>query len=398
LAALARRLGVPFDAIDDLVQETLLWAWSQRQTLRSEQRFDAWLDAICRNRCRMYLRARFGVGRSRSGIITSLDSMDRPLSGGNDEPLEERDIPDANAVDPLEALSHQDLALLLDRALGELPAPARKVLEVRYVDELSEREGAQALGLSCSAFQARLHRARHQLREVFEGPLRAEAEAFGLPVANTAESAGWQETRIWCNLCGRRRLRGIFAREPDGEMQLRLRCPDCSERYDVDIYGSMGMAGMTGLGGLKAFRPALNRTMHFLVETGINNLSRGVGPCPHCGKLVPIRVLRPEEAIGHISGSPVLCWIMFECPEPGCEKSRPWPCFMHSAVEPLIWFHPVAQRFMREHPRWITTPETVIEYAGQTAIRFRIVDVTSTAQLSVFAEPTTLQVLGTLVE
>jgi hypothetical protein len=45
-----------------------------------------------------------------------------------------------------------------------------------------------------------------------------------------------------------------------------------------------------------------------------------------------------------------------------------------------------------EHLRWVTTPETLANYAGRPAIRFRLVDVANSAQLLVFADPVTLQI------
>ena len=47
-----------------------------------------------------------------------------------------KDIPDRTVPDPLEVLSRQDMALLLDRALGSLSADARQVVELCYLLEL----------------------------------------------------------------------------------------------------------------------------------------------------------------------------------------------------------------------------------------------------------------------
>ena len=49
LLRLAQRRGVTPDALDDVVQETLIEAWQHLSHLRSLERFDAWLDGICRN-------------------------------------------------------------------------------------------------------------------------------------------------------------------------------------------------------------------------------------------------------------------------------------------------------------------------------------------------------------
>jgi DNA-directed RNA polymerase specialized sigma24 family protein len=58
LLRLARLNGVSPDAADDIVQETLFEAWHHLSNLREPQRFDAWLDGICRNVCKRQFRAR----------------------------------------------------------------------------------------------------------------------------------------------------------------------------------------------------------------------------------------------------------------------------------------------------------------------------------------------------
>src|SRR5579885_2509567 len=57
LLRLARTLGVPADAADDVVQEALLGAWRGRDRLRHAGHLDPWLTAIARNHARMYLRS-----------------------------------------------------------------------------------------------------------------------------------------------------------------------------------------------------------------------------------------------------------------------------------------------------------------------------------------------------
>src|SRR5262247_3424023 len=57
LLSLAYLQGVPSEAAEDVVQETLLTAWRQLDTLRAPERFDAWLDGICRHRCQMQARS-----------------------------------------------------------------------------------------------------------------------------------------------------------------------------------------------------------------------------------------------------------------------------------------------------------------------------------------------------
>ncbi len=58
LARIAQARGVDTNAIDDVVQETLLEAWSHLGRLSSPAGFHAWIDEICRNVCRRYARSR----------------------------------------------------------------------------------------------------------------------------------------------------------------------------------------------------------------------------------------------------------------------------------------------------------------------------------------------------
>src|SRR5215813_11446175 len=53
---LAQLRGVPPDAIEDVVQETLLEAWRHLDRLQSLQGFQPWIEEICRNVYRRYAR------------------------------------------------------------------------------------------------------------------------------------------------------------------------------------------------------------------------------------------------------------------------------------------------------------------------------------------------------
>jgi len=393
LLRLARALGVPAADADDVAQETLLAAWRGRDRLRDPGRVDAWLDAIGRNHCRMYLRTHGARSPAQRRTQTHPAPRVAPARRAHDGDADvgpvgdAGEMPDPLAVDPLEELDRQDLAALLDRALGHLPAPARTVLEVRYVSELPEREAAASLGVSVPALEGRLHRARDSLRGVLAGPLRAEAEAFGLIPAGAAGLPDWRASRLWCTLCGRRHLLGAFAPWPDGRHELRLRCPACSARHGLDIYRSKGIVP---LDGLRSFRPALTRMMRALADHTERTLATGQDVCVHCGAPARRRVVGPDELPAGIPGGLNQHWVITECRTPGCGGLGAW-----SAVEPALWFHPAARRFMAVHPRWITLPETLVEHEGRPAIRFQLGDAIGTARLTALADPRTLRILAT---
>ncbi len=175
LLRLARLRGVPADVAEDVVQETLLEAWRCVDRVYDPTGIHRWLDEICRNICRRYARGHALEQRHAHLPIPAPDD-----DGDDATTALLNDIPDSDAADPIEELTRQDMALLLDHALGLLPGNAREVVELCYLRELPQREATDRLGLSLSALEARLHRARRQLRALFNGPLRGEAEAFGL--------------------------------------------------------------------------------------------------------------------------------------------------------------------------------------------------------------------------
>ncbi|HKW21924.1 MAG TPA: RNA polymerase sigma factor, partial [Ktedonobacterales bacterium] len=217
LQRLARARQVAPDAIDDVIQETLLEAWKSLEQLRDETRFAAWLDGICRNVCLRYQR--------RQGILRTRET---PFSPSESEPDDESalalQLADPDTFDPAEELSRQDMALLLDRALGYLSPESRAAVEQRYLAEAPQRELAARMGLSLSALEARLHRARGQLLHVLSHDLREDALALGLAIL-PADAVGWRKTQITCYLCGRVRMEGIFEPMAGGRINMRLRCP-----------------------------------------------------------------------------------------------------------------------------------------------------------------------------
>src|SRR5262249_20321477 len=71
----------------------------------------------------------------------------------------------AQAPDPLDMLLQDERRVLVRDALWRLPRRDREILLLKYTEDWSCRELAGHLGVSESAVEARLHRARKRLRE-----------------------------------------------------------------------------------------------------------------------------------------------------------------------------------------------------------------------------------------
>lgn len=368
LSRLARKHGVAPDATDDVVQETLLEAWRHFDNLRNPERFDAWLDGICRNVCLRWTHAQGKMLRQQTTppVFSFSDDSEDAWEPGGADPL---------ALDPFEELDRQDLSSLLDRALGYLPGTTRQALEMRYLEELSQREVAQRLGLTIKALEVRLVRARRQLRQVLSTDLRTEAEDFGLALDQEA-AAGWRETRIWRMFCARGYLQGVLEPLPDGRVNLRMRCLTCNHEW-------IKSGGMIELYGLKSFRPAWNRVLQVSTKHWISMPHRQ--ECPYCRKPAEVRLLKSGEFLPWLVSYEGLRFVM-ECSS--CDAQNSY------YVGGAIWQHPVAQQFMTQHPRWINEPELLVEYADQPAFRVCLTDITSAARLIMLLHVQTMQVLA----
>ena len=365
LLHLAQLNGVGLDSVEDVVQETFLEAWRSLPRLREPARLSAWLDGICRNVCKRYLHAK--ASTPQSPLPENLDGE----SLGSSVSL---------VINPVEDLEHQDRQVLLDRALSHLEESTRVLIELCYLAELPQREVAERLGLSLGALEQNLYRARRQLHQIFHGALREDAQAFGLNLRED-EAMGWQETRLWCFVCGKRYLRGVLEHNPGGGTAMRLRCPGCSPRYDTDFTNT---ATVPGLGPLRSFRPALKRVM----QAGAHYYQACLTQqhCPTCQSRVQIQIVDRSTLLAPRSlydTLPLGIYAHVNCPSCGtglCEAYIP-------ALRNLV----IRDFLLR--PRITYEPATFTTYEGSAAVRFRLVDRSSSESLTVLAHPRTLHVL-----
>lgn len=376
----ARMHGVAPDAVDDVVQETLLEAWRHLEALRNPDRIDAWLNGILRNVCLRWSHTQSKLATHQIPLL----HMD-PEDGSASRAAPELELPDSSTFDPVEELSRQDMQVLLDRALTHLPNKTREAIELYYLAELPQREAALRLGLTIHALETRLYRARRQLRQLLNSELRSEAEAFGLQVAQDT-TVGWRQTRELCRNCGCHYQLGMLEARPDGHGFLQTRCPSC-----CTLWGNTNTSGwMPELYGLHSFRPAFKRLGTHMRSFMPQALVAGTYACHACGKLAKLRAVAPGEQYGQFIAHNNY-ELVLECPACG-EIQSMW------ALGAIFWSHPDLNAFVERYPRWIAEREVMLEYANQPALRFRLLDSASNAQFSIIAHYSTLQVLATFQE
>lgn len=147
-------LAITGDEVDarDAVQQASLKAWRELPRLREPGSFDAWLDRILTNECRMALRTR-RRRRLREIPVSHLD------------PARGLDVAAAPAPGPADRAEELEI---LEAAFDRLHPDARAMLVLHYLQNRSIGEIATQLSLPASTVKWRLHRARNALEQALD--------------------------------------------------------------------------------------------------------------------------------------------------------------------------------------------------------------------------------------
>jgi len=354
LVAICAYLSGEIDAAEDLAQETLLEAWRHENNLRDPKRRRQWLVGIARNVCLRWAR------RRKSRVTELTRSPDYQAA-------DQVEILDTIADDfNLEVeLERSELAELLDRAMTLLPPDTRKALIARYVGGFPYSEVAAQLNSNETAVRSQVYRGKLVLRRLLSTDLRDEAASYGL-VASAAES--WQETRIWCPVCGTRRLDCHLDRT---NRAARFRCPDCCAQADDNLFATTKLSRVDDV---RSYKPILSR---ILVETSKDLQKIFSDPdkgCPRCQHRVDLEVLDTDVSQRPIFGFP-------------CIRVRCVTCAAttFATYRGLAMTLPEVQTFWRAHARIRMLPEQDIYAQGRPALKLRFESLRSAAALDVIS-------------
>ena len=144
-------------AAEDIVQDVLVKAFTQQESLRTPSKLRPWLFQITRNAVADYYRSQ-----------TRLEGIPKDLAHENSEEEEES--------------AARELSQCLMPLLETLPPPYRQALKLADVDGLKQREVASRLGLSLSGAKSRVQRARGMLRDALLNCCSIELDRRGRAV------------------------------------------------------------------------------------------------------------------------------------------------------------------------------------------------------------------------
>lgn len=327
IVRLCARLSGDADAAEDLAQETLAEAWRHRGKLLEPAGIGRWLNAIARNVCLRWRRARGAEALRTEPAAVEL------------------------AIDPISLdveLERDELVALLDRALALLPPQTREVLVQKYVHESPLASIGERLGLSANAVAVRLHRGRLAFRRVLATDLRHEAYVFGLL---GDPKLVWQPTTLWCPICGAQRLQAAY---DEDSLYFAVQCPvcACAEGQAARLYCGVLPEPPRG-----RYRSALLRGLAEADTLFKQAQVLREGHCPDCGEVVPLRLALPPDRPGPWGDRRGM---VLECSR--CEGGVSISLRMFAQSQPAV------RAFWKRHPQMHTLPSREIELNGVPAV------------------------------
>ena len=141
------RVGEP-QAVDEVMQEVSLAAVRSRSPLQDESKVAPWLYRLAVRHSLLYRRK---MGRRRKLVDRFAERF---------QPTEQ----DTRTADPLDWLLAEERRRLVRVAMARLSRREAEILLLKYTEGWSYHELVEHLGISHSAVESQLHRARARLR------------------------------------------------------------------------------------------------------------------------------------------------------------------------------------------------------------------------------------------
>ncbi len=136
----------------DALQDTFVSAYRALPRFRKDAKFSTWIYRIATNAALMKTRSR----------KTNLVSLDHPTE--DEDARGAWDLVDGSATPDQDILSDETRRVMED-AIQALPPEQRVAFVLHDIQELSSAQTAEAMGITVSAVNSRLHRARVFLRD-----------------------------------------------------------------------------------------------------------------------------------------------------------------------------------------------------------------------------------------
>ncbi len=138
------------DSAEDIAQEVFLRVFKAAKDYKPQAKFRTWLFTIATNLCLNEIR----TNKNRPGIVdlTNLNEQEYPIVA-----------PEASS--PQKAAENTELSAAVREAIRNLPENQRITILLREYNDFSYKEISKIMGLSTSAVESLLQRARQSLKK-----------------------------------------------------------------------------------------------------------------------------------------------------------------------------------------------------------------------------------------
>ena len=134
---------------EDILQETFLRLWLNRDSYKEIARFSTWIYTIASNLAKTEIRRR----KVRRWLSFSGGIYERPLEIADD------------SVDPQRDLERRNIQRRVDEEIRKLPLVFREVVVLRDIQELSYEEISSILEIPLGTVKSRVNRGRQRLQK-----------------------------------------------------------------------------------------------------------------------------------------------------------------------------------------------------------------------------------------
>lgn len=141
------------DVSSDIVQDTMIKFYMNKDSYRSFAKFSTWIYTIAGNLAKNELK------RRKRRKIFSLD---------NDDDEKSVQVADKNIIQPDKAADSEIKSEIIQKALLKVKDVYRDVVVLRDIQELSYEEIAEITGLSLGTVKSRINRGRLQLQKLLK--------------------------------------------------------------------------------------------------------------------------------------------------------------------------------------------------------------------------------------
>jgi len=147
---------------EDIVQETFLSAWKNRNSYKGEASEKNWLFTICKNKIIDYYRK-----KAKSPVTyAEADTSDQYFDA--EEHWTKEDGPRDWGIDYEQPIEKKEFYDILELCKMKLQQMQQSVFVMKYMEDLSSEEICKVLNISPSNYWVLIHRAKLQLRSCLE--------------------------------------------------------------------------------------------------------------------------------------------------------------------------------------------------------------------------------------